>query len=101
MALTEGNSLQAVEQFRQAVTLWQTLNRPYDQARALNSLSRTLIQAGESDEADVTFNQALSLIESLTAQLEEAELKTSFLNSPLIQEMVDTRARLGRIPVDC
>jgi tetratricopeptide (TPR) repeat protein len=101
VALTEGNSLQAVEQFRQAVTFWQRLNRPYDQARALNGLGQALIQVGESDEAGVTYDQALSLVESLAVQLEDVELKTSFLNSTLIQDIHGTRATVRRTTVDC
>jgi hypothetical protein len=67
------------------VGLWQTLGRPYDQIRALNGLGQALRQVENSREAQATFAEAHRLIMSLVAQLEDAELKTSFLNSPLVQ----------------
>lgn len=78
---------QAIEPLRQAVSLWQTLGRPYDRIRALNSLGQALSQTENSREAQAAFVEAHRLINSLVAQLEEAELKASFLNSPLVLEI--------------
>ncbi|MFN8454540.1 MAG: tetratricopeptide repeat protein [Anaerolineae bacterium] len=92
VALLGDRPHEAIEPLRQAVNLWQTLGRPYDHVRALNSLGQALIRAGEPDEVGVACNQALRLIESLAVQLEDAALKTSFLNSPVaqgIQELLD------------
>jgi len=90
-ALWEGHGLaalpeaapQAIEPLRQAASLWQSLGRPYDQIQALNRLGQALSQAGNSQEAQATFAEAQRLIESLADQLEDSELKSSFLNSTL------------------
>ena len=84
VALAEGNYSLAVEQFRQAVAGWKELSRPYDQARALKYLGQALVQ---SDEARDVFKQAYAIVETLAAQLDDAELKDSFLNSPLVREL--------------
>lgn len=76
---------QAIEPLRQAVSLWQTLGRPYDRIRALNSLGQALSQTENRQEAQTTFAEAHRLINSLMVQLEDTELKASFLNSPLVQ----------------
>ncbi|MBI1881061.1 MAG: hypothetical protein HYR94_23015, partial [Chloroflexi bacterium] len=83
IALLRDTPHKALEPLRQAVSLWQTLGRPYDQIRALNGLGQALSQTENSREAQATFAEAQRLIKSLVAQLEDAELKASFLNSPL------------------
>jgi tetratricopeptide (TPR) repeat protein/transcriptional regulator with XRE-family HTH domain len=77
----------AVDQFQQAVTYWANLNRPYDQARVLNSLGQSLLQIDDSRQAQAALNQAHSLVETLAGQLEDAELRASFLNSVMVQEI--------------
>ena len=87
IALAEGNNAEAVEPFQHATACWANLKRPYDQARALKYLGQTLAQASNVTDARDAFNQANGIIEMLAAQLDEAELKTSFLNSPLVKEI--------------
>ncbi len=94
LALAEGDYDQAVEGFRQAVTGWEAMGRPYDQARALRGLAQALAQTGDVDGARAAFDQALGIIETLAAQLEDADLKTSFLNSPLVQQVREARVAL-------
>jgi DNA-binding SARP family transcriptional activator/predicted ATPase len=87
VALAEGDPHQAAGHFRQAATRWQVLGWPYDQARALSGLGRSLVQLGDGDRAKLAFDQALELIESLATQLKAPDLKGSFLGSPLVQKI--------------
>jgi hypothetical protein len=84
----------AVEQFQQAAIGWRTLQRPYDQARALNDVGQTLLRTGDGRHAQAAFDQANSLIESLAGQLDEPALRSSFLNSALVQEIRTGRANV-------
>jgi Flp pilus assembly protein TadD len=86
-ALAEDNPTQAVEPFRSAVAGWQALNRPYDQLRALRGLGQALEQLGDPRQARTVRDQALQLVETLAAQLDDPTLKTTFLNSSLVQEI--------------
>ncbi len=79
-ALCRHNAAGAVEQFRQAAAQWGRLNRPFDQARALNDLSQALRQIGETHRAQTALKQALGLKETLAGQLENAELKALFFD---------------------
>jgi predicted ATPase/DNA-binding SARP family transcriptional activator len=93
-ALGNQQTTVAVEQFRQASTHWGSLNRPYDQVRALNDLGQALRQLGEMGQAQAVLTQALSLIETLAEQLEDPATKATFLNSPLAQQL--SQASLAR-----
>ncbi len=94
VALAEGHPLKAMKEFHQAVAQWATIGRPYDQARALGSLGQALMGTGDTASARTAFDQALAIFDSLAAQLDAAELKQSFLNSPLVREVREARARL-------
>jgi tetratricopeptide (TPR) repeat protein len=87
LALSEAAPERAVETFRRAADCWQAMGRPYDQTRALIDLGRALVLAGATGEARAVLDQALSLVESLAAQLDDAELEAAFLNSPLVQKL--------------
>jgi hypothetical protein len=87
IALAEDNPTQAVEPFRDAVAGWQALSRPYDQLRALRGLSYALEQLDDLQQARIARDQALHLVEMLATQLDDPTLRTSFLNSPLVQEI--------------
>ena len=80
------NSL-AIELFRMSETHWDNLGRPYDQLWSLKALSHTLFQAGFTDESQLTYNQAISIIETLAAQLEIDEYRASFLDSVFVQNI--------------
>jgi predicted ATPase/DNA-binding XRE family transcriptional regulator len=86
-ALWNKNRAIAVEQFQQATIYWGNLSRPYDQARVLNDLGQTLLQTGDRRQAQSAFDQAHDIIETLAGQLEDTELRASFLNSGMVQEI--------------
>jgi tetratricopeptide (TPR) repeat protein len=98
VALSEGDALRAVDYLQQAAAQWQALGRPYDQARTLLDLGRALLQAGTASEARAALDQALSLVEPLAAQLEDAQVQAAFLCSPLVQELHRARAALSATP---
>ena len=87
MALAEENPTQAVEPFQNAVAGWQALNRPYDRLRALRGLGYALEQTGDLRQARTIFDQALHLVETLATQLDDPTLKSTFLNSSLVQQI--------------
>lgn len=91
IALAEDKPTQAVQPFRAAVAGWQALSRPYDQLRALHGLSSALEQLDDLQQARIARDQALHLVEMLATQLDDPTLKTSFLNSPLVQEIQTQR----------
>jgi tetratricopeptide (TPR) repeat protein len=91
-ALRNEKSAVAIEQFQQAAGSWGRLNRPFDQARVFNDLGQTLLKIGHSRQAQSAFNQAHGLIETLAGQLEDAELRASFLNSALVQAIRSGRS---------
>jgi tetratricopeptide (TPR) repeat protein len=95
VALSTRDVLGAVDYLQPAAAQWQALGRPYDQVRVLVALGHALSQAGASDEARVALDQALSLVEALAAQLEDAELQAAFLRSPLVQELRHAIAALS------
>ena len=76
-----------MDDLQHAAAQWQALGRPYDWTRTLTDLGRVLALAGAAREARVVLDQALNLVESLAAQLDAAEIKAAFLNSPLAQEL--------------
>jgi tetratricopeptide (TPR) repeat protein len=86
ITLAEGNIVQAADHFKQAQTKWQELGHPYDQARALSGFSRALTQE-DHDEFKTAIEQAMGLVNSLAAQLEDPALKASFLASGFVREI--------------
>ncbi len=87
VSLGERDALRAVEYLQRAAAQWQALGRPYDQARALGDLGRACIEAGDAVQASASIALALSLVETLAAQLEDPVLKATFLDSPLSQKL--------------
>jgi tetratricopeptide (TPR) repeat protein len=94
VALAEGDHDRAVQQFRQAVAQWEEMGRPYDQARALGGLGHALVGVDDPTLARAAFDQALEICDVLAAQMEDAELKRSFLNSGLVREICHARVAL-------
>ena len=86
-ALHNGQIKLAVEQLQRSATLWGKLHHPYDQARALNDLGLALSQVGDVAQAQATFDQAHEIIAMLAAQIEDTRLRTSFMNSMMVQEI--------------
>ncbi len=94
LALAKERPDQASEHFREAVKIWELVERPYDQARALNGLGRALIPAGDLKEASKAYEQAMGIVESLADQLEDQELRESFLSSQLVRQIKTSQSRL-------
>jgi DNA-binding SARP family transcriptional activator len=94
VALAEGDQQEAVECFRNAVARWEEMGRPYDQARALSGLGRAQLGIDDPKAAAAAFDQALDIYDALAAQLEDADLKQSFLNSGPVREAREARAAL-------
>jgi tetratricopeptide (TPR) repeat protein len=83
----QGHLLDAANASQSAATTWGTLGRPYDQARALSAVGRTLAETGDSSAAYAALEQALRILDSLAAQLDDPELKHGFLYSALVREV--------------
>ena len=87
IALAGDDPAGAVGSFGEAAGRWQALNRPYDGLRALRGLARALEGVGDLRGARTALDRALQLVDMLAAQLDDPALKTTFLNSPLVQEV--------------
>jgi DNA-binding CsgD family transcriptional regulator len=84
--LAEEHTLEAVEQFRQAVSNWEIIERRYDQARALAYLGGALKTLRDTVGATTAYQHALEITASLSDQL-EPDQRSSFLASPLVNEI--------------
>jgi hypothetical protein len=87
LALAEGAAAAAATSFTHAAAGWQALGHPYDQARALCGLAQALARTDDRDGSHPAAEQAQDLMNVLAGQLEDPALKSSFLNSPLVQEI--------------
>ena len=94
LALAKDLPDQASAHFREAVEIWKDIERPYDQARALNGLGRALMLAGDLKEADKAYEQAMGIVETLADQLTDPELRETFLSSQLVLQIKNSRAQL-------
>ena len=83
VALAQGELQEAGEYFRQAVTHWEGIQRPYDQARALSQLGHALAAIGDANESKSALEQASRIFDAMTAQLDD-EMKATFQASPLV-----------------
>lgn len=99
--LYEGQYPEAVEHLQKAVDSWQTLGRPYDQLRALNGLAQALMYINDTTQAQAAVDKGLDIIQTLADELDEADIKATFLNSRLVQEIhnlcsaLETRSQLN------
>jgi predicted ATPase len=98
VALSQKRVPEATSQFQQAASIWHSMGRPLDEARALAGLGRALVQARRSAEAQAAYDRALSLVESLANQLEDEASKSSFLNSALVQSIRDADTTMAAAP---
>jgi DNA-binding CsgD family transcriptional regulator len=90
----EADPAAAVEHFRQAAAHWKSIERPYDQVRALSALGSALASTGERESARQAREQALGLFNELAAQL-DPQNQAVFLNSPVYQALrLDEKAAL-------
>jgi predicted ATPase/DNA-binding CsgD family transcriptional regulator len=98
VSFAEGHPLEAVEQFRQAVSEWEMIERRYDQARALGDWGRALNTMDEPAGARAAYQQASEIIASLAALL-DLDQQASFLASSMVQEIHQALAALSHIPL--
>lgn len=82
---------EAAVHFRGAAQRWREMGWPYSQARALHALAQTLLDAGGQEEAEEALAQAWELIETLAGQLDDGDLRATFLASPLVQAIQEAR----------
>ncbi|MGH9173673.1 MAG: tetratricopeptide repeat protein, partial [Vicinamibacterales bacterium] len=85
--LASGSPFQAAEQFQRAAAAWESLGRHYDQARALGALGDALQRAGEISAARTAFDEAITLYDTLANQLDDPDIRASFLNSPHVRDI--------------
>ncbi len=98
VSLAEGHPLEAAEQFRQAVSQWETIERRYDQARTLGYLGRALNATGEPEDAMAAYQQASEIIAAL-ADLLDPDRRASFLASSMVREIHQAIEALSHIPL--
>jgi class 3 adenylate cyclase len=94
LALVEEHGPQAVKYFQDAVKIWEVLGRPYDQARALGGYGQALVNANDLDAARSALDEAKRIFESLADQLEDSEMRSSFLTSQLVDGIRQERENL-------
>ena len=94
VALLDKDFHRALESLREALEQWTAQDRPYDQVRVLNRLSSALLESGDAASARENCIQALKIVEALVDQLDNDEMKTSFLNSALVRELQKRRKSL-------
>ena len=100
VAVAENDYRGAIESLREALDRWTAQNRPCDQVRTLDGLGRAMIESGDDAGARTTCSQALEIIETLAAQLDDEEMKMSFLNSSLVRECARDAGRCSNLPVN-
>ena len=83
MLLAEKQVSESVEQFHQAASRWERIERRYDQARALGYLANALETLPDPKGMIATYHQALEIVSSLADQLDQ-EQRHAFLISPLV-----------------
>ncbi len=101
LALAEGDPVRAVDAFSQAAALWQSLGHSYDRARALAGYSEAALASGDRKAARSAAGQALERLNALALQLDDPQLKHSFLASPLwrrLRHLQQGSAAPGGVP---
>jgi tetratricopeptide (TPR) repeat protein len=93
-ALAERQVSEAIEHFNQSSEAWERLGRPYDHARVLRALGRSLTTAKDIKAARDCYEQAAELIDSLASLLTVDEMRKSFLASELVTNINQERAAL-------
>ena len=92
--LGEKHAQESIENFRQAVSGWEMIDRGYDQARALGYLGHALTFEGDLTGARTAFSQALGMIDSLSKSA-YPDLQASFRASAMVQEILKASASVS------
>ena len=91
VALLDSDVQRATASLHEALDQWTKQERPYDQLRTLNGLSRALLISEDKAGVREACTQALKIVATLAAQLNDEEMKTSFLKSALVREIEERR----------
>ncbi|MFV9675764.1 MAG: ATP-binding protein, partial [Anaerolineales bacterium] len=94
LALAKDLPDQASAHFREAVEIWEEIERPYDQLRAFAGLGKALMRINEKERAAQVLDQAMGIVTMLADQLEDEELKESFLSSQLVRQIKASQTQL-------
>jgi predicted ATPase/class 3 adenylate cyclase len=87
LSMATGNHSDAVMHFRNAMEIWNSLGRLYDQARALREHGRASVAVDDTLLPKVSYEKAVEIIDSLASQLAEDEIRQAFLASDLAQNI--------------
>jgi DNA-binding SARP family transcriptional activator len=88
-AAIRGEWTQAIEDYRLAAELWEALDRPFDLLRTLAGWVPALDITANRAGALAVKRQAASVLEKLADELDDPELKKSFLASPLVSGILE------------
>ncbi len=94
LALAKKNPDPASGHFHEAVKIWEMAEWPYHQTRALNGLGRALMMVGDNHGASDAYEQAMGIINALADQVEDQEMRKSFLSSRLVLQIKTSMAQL-------
>ena len=92
LALAKDLPDQASAHFREAVNIWEEIERPYDQLRAFAGLGKALMRIDDKERATQVLDQAMGIVESLADQLTDPELRETFLSSQLVLQIKTLQA---------
>jgi len=89
-AVYYGQPARAVQDLQRAASLWEQVNQPYDQLRALAALPGVLHLIDDASGAQAACQQARLILQALADQIDDPQLKHSFLNSPLARQTLSS-----------
>ena len=73
--------------YRDSLENWQDLDRPYDTLRSWAGLLQALDQSGDSGAANDHRKQAISIVDRLSAELDDPGQRNAFLSSSLVNRI--------------
>lgn len=89
-AVYYGQPASAVQDLQRAASLWEQVNQPYDQLRALAALHGVLHLIDDASRAQAACQQARLILQALADQIDDPQLKQSFFNSPLARQTLSS-----------
>ncbi|MHC4611339.1 MAG: ATP-binding protein, partial [Planctomycetota bacterium] len=79
---TAGRHTEAETEYRKALDIARPLGNPPQLWKTLDALGCTLLELGLEQEARAAFEEALHVIDGVAAELDDTDLKTTFLSAP-------------------
>ena len=89
IAVMRGLPDEAEREFRNAVALLRQYPAPLVAWKTHAALGRLLIENGAVDSARQTFDEAAAIIKELAANIDDEELRQTFVNSPAVREVIE------------